>query len=154
MPISDARDHLADVVNRAVYAGTVTHLTRRGRRLAVVVSEAHLAEEDARAREEATAAACRALWLGVRGADEGTQAAVRAVIGDLMDVAEDASDVAVAGAAMAERRGGALWRGRWRRAGGGGAICWWARRRPGPGRRRARRWRRGGPARGRCRGSR
>ncbi len=43
MPISDARDHLADVVNRAVYAGTPTHLTRRGRRLAVVVSEAHLA---------------------------------------------------------------------------------------------------------------
>ena len=107
MPISDARDHLADVVNRAVYAGTVTHLTRRGRRLAVVVSEAHLAEEDAKAREEATAAACRALWLGVRGADEGTQAAVRAVIGDLMDVAEDASDVAAAGAAMAERRVGA-----------------------------------------------
>ena len=61
MPISDARDHLADVVNRAVYAGTPTHLTRRGRRLAVVVSEDHLAEEDARAREEATAAACRAL---------------------------------------------------------------------------------------------
>src|SRR6266705_4648909 len=90
MPIYDARDHLADVVNRAVYAGTPTHLTRRGRRLAVVVSEAHLAEEDARAREEATAAACRALWLGVRDADARTQAAVREVISRLMDLAEDA----------------------------------------------------------------
>lgn len=107
MPISDARDHLADVVNRAVYAGTPTHLTRRGRRLAVVVSEAHLAEADARAREEATAAACRALWLGVRDADETTRAAVRTVIGRLMDTAEDASDQAAFDAATAERRSGA-----------------------------------------------
>lgn len=107
MPISDARDHLADVVNRAVYAGTPTHLTRRGRRLAVVVSEAHLAEEDARAREEATAAACRALWLGVRDADETTRETVRAVIGRLMDTVEDASDQAAVDAATAERRSGA-----------------------------------------------
>ncbi len=107
MPISDARDHLADVVNRAVYAGTPTHLTRRGRRLAVVVSEAHLAEEDARAREEATAVACRALWLGVRDADARTRAAVRDVISRLMDLAEDASDVAAVDAAMAERQAGA-----------------------------------------------
>ncbi len=107
MPISDARDHLADVVNRAVYAGTPTHLTRRGRRLAVVVSEAHLAEEDARAREEATAAACRALWLGVRDADETTREAVRAVIGRLMDTVEDVSDQAAVDAATAERRSGA-----------------------------------------------
>jgi mRNA interferase RelE/StbE len=45
MPISDARDHLADVVNRAVYGGTVTHLTRCGRRLAAIVSSAQLAAE-------------------------------------------------------------------------------------------------------------
>jgi prevent-host-death family protein len=112
MPISDARDHLADVVNRAVYGGTPTHLTRRGHRLAVVVSEAHLAEEDTRAREEATVAACRALWLGVRDADERTQAAVREVISRLMDAAEDAADAAAVDAAMAERQAGArplLW---------------------------------------------
>lgn len=107
MPISEARDHLADVVNRAVYAGTPTHLTRRGRRLAVVVSEAHLAEEDARAREEATATACRALWLGVRDADGKTQAAVREAIGRMMEAAEDASDLAAVDAAMAERQAGA-----------------------------------------------
>jgi prevent-host-death family protein len=107
MPISEARDHLADVVNRAVYAGTPTHLTRRGRRLAVVVSEAHVAEEDTRAREEATAAACRALWLGVRDADEKTRAAVREVIRHLMDAAEDASDQAAVDAAMSERQAGA-----------------------------------------------
>jgi antitoxin (DNA-binding transcriptional repressor) of toxin-antitoxin stability system len=107
MPISDVRDHLADVVNRAVYAGTSTHLTRRGRRLAVAVSEAHLAEEDARAREEATADACRALWPEVRDADETTREGVRAVIGGLMDIVEDASDLAAVGAATAERRSGA-----------------------------------------------
>src|ERR1022692_3096495 len=103
MPISDARDQLADVVNRAVYGGTPTHLTRRGRRLAVVVSETHLAEEETRAREEATAAACRALWLGVQDADERTRAAVRAVIARLMDAAEDA---AALDAAQAERDAG------------------------------------------------
>ncbi len=64
------------------------------------------AEEDARAREEATAVACRALWLGVRDADETTRAAVRAVIGRLIDTAEDASDQAAVDAATAERRSG------------------------------------------------
>src|ERR1022692_1507885 len=103
MPIPAARDQLADVVNRAVYGGTPTHLTRRGRRLAVVVSETHLADEETRAREEATAAACRALWLGVQDADERTRAAVRAVIARLMDAAEDA---AALDAAQAERDAG------------------------------------------------
>jgi len=107
MPISDARDQLADVVNRAVYGGTPTHLTRRGRRLAVVVSETHLAAEETRAREEATAAACRALWLGVQDASEQTRAAVRAVIATLMDAAEDASDLATLDAAQAEGETGA-----------------------------------------------
>jgi antitoxin Phd len=107
MPISDARDQLADVVNRAVYGGTPTHLTRRGRRLAVVVSETYLAEEEARARKEATAAACRALWLSVKDASEQTQTAVRAVIDELMDTAENASDLAAVDAAEAERQAGA-----------------------------------------------
>jgi antitoxin Phd len=107
MPISDARDQLADVVNRAVYGGMPTHLTRRGRRLAVVVSETYLAEEEMRAREEATAAACRALWRGVKDAGERTQALVRAVIADLMDGAEDATDLAALDASEAERQTGA-----------------------------------------------
>ena len=80
MPISDARDQLANVISRAVYGGTPTHLTRCGRRLAVIVSETHPAEEETRAREEATAAACRAQWLGVQDASEQTKAAVQAVI--------------------------------------------------------------------------
>jgi len=37
LSITDARDRLADVVNEAAYAGQVTFLTRRGRRLAAVV---------------------------------------------------------------------------------------------------------------------
>lgn len=36
--ITDARDRLADVVNEAAYTGQVTYLTRRGRRLAAIVS--------------------------------------------------------------------------------------------------------------------
>ena len=36
-PITEARDHLADLVNRAAYAGETIYLTRRGRRLAAIV---------------------------------------------------------------------------------------------------------------------
>lgn len=38
LPITNARDRLADVVNEAAYTGQVTYLTRRGRRLAAIVS--------------------------------------------------------------------------------------------------------------------
>lgn len=37
LPITDARDRLADVVNDAAYGGQATYLTRRGRRLAAIV---------------------------------------------------------------------------------------------------------------------
>jgi prevent-host-death family protein len=51
MPVSDARQHLSEVVNRAAYAGEAVYLTRRGRRLAAVVPvevlEALEAAEDA-----------------------------------------------------------------------------------------------------------
>ncbi|MFL6094049.1 MAG: type II toxin-antitoxin system Phd/YefM family antitoxin [Blastococcus sp.] len=51
MPVSDARDHLADVVNRAAYSGEAVYITRRGRRLAAIVPaevlEAIEAAEDA-----------------------------------------------------------------------------------------------------------
>ena len=49
MPISDARDHLTDVVNRAVYGGESTYITRRGQRLAIIMSPAQLAADRARA---------------------------------------------------------------------------------------------------------
>jgi antitoxin Phd len=107
MPITAARDNLADVVNRAVYGGTVTYLTRRGRRLAAVVPAARLAADDAAAREAATAQACRELWASVAGADESTRAAVRAVIDRLMEDAEDAADIADADEAWAAVEAGA-----------------------------------------------
>lgn len=44
LPISDARDQLTDVVNSAAYAGAVTYVTRRDRRLAAIVP-AELAEQ-------------------------------------------------------------------------------------------------------------
>ena len=37
LPVTDARDRLANVVNEAAYAGQVTYLTRRGRRVAAIV---------------------------------------------------------------------------------------------------------------------
>lgn len=37
MAVTDARDHLADVVNRVAYSGETTYLTRRGRRMAAIV---------------------------------------------------------------------------------------------------------------------
>ncbi|MEV4710014.1 prevent-host-death protein [Micromonospora sp. NPDC049374] len=36
LPISDARDSLADVVSRAHYAGRITYVPRRGQRLAAI----------------------------------------------------------------------------------------------------------------------
>jgi prevent-host-death family protein len=107
LPITEARDQFADVVNRAAYAGAVTYVTRRGRRLAAIVPAAQLAAEAAQAGEEATARACRLLWRSVAGADEVTQAKVRAVIEQLMDAAEDVSDVAAVDAAHAELDAGA-----------------------------------------------
>jgi len=107
MPISEAREHLADVVNRAAYAGTVTYLTRRGRRLAAIVSATQLAADEAKAREVATAEACGQLWRSVADADEATRERVRSVIDALIEEVEDAADVAAAEAAYAEIEAGA-----------------------------------------------
>ncbi len=38
MPITEARDHLGDIVNRAQHGGRHTILTRNGKRVAVVIS--------------------------------------------------------------------------------------------------------------------
>jgi prevent-host-death family protein len=37
LTISAARDHLADVVSRAAYAGRITYVTRHGQRMAAIV---------------------------------------------------------------------------------------------------------------------
>jgi prevent-host-death family protein len=37
LPISDARDHLAEVVAQATYAGQITYITKRGRRVGAIV---------------------------------------------------------------------------------------------------------------------
>lgn len=50
--VSDAREHLADVVSRAAYAGERTYLTRRGRRVAAVVPAELLEELEALEAEE------------------------------------------------------------------------------------------------------
>lgn len=95
LPISDARDHLADVVNRAVYAGEPTYLTRRGRRLAVVASPATIAADQAEAARLAVASAARQMWADAQDRDEATQAAVRAIIDRAVQAAEDAADLAL-----------------------------------------------------------
>lgn len=58
LPISDARDSLADVVSRAHYAGRITYVTRCGQRLAAVVP-AEVAEAIERAEDAADVAAAR-----------------------------------------------------------------------------------------------
>jgi prevent-host-death family protein len=107
MPISDAREHLADVVNRAVYGGEPTYLTRRGRRLALVVSAGQVAADQARAAEQATAEVCRELWQSVADSDDATRAAVRHVIDRLITLAEDTADKAAIVAARQDRESGA-----------------------------------------------
>jgi prevent-host-death family protein len=51
IPISDARDHFADVVGQATYAGRITYITKRGQRVGAIVpvdvAEAAEAAEDA-----------------------------------------------------------------------------------------------------------
>lgn len=49
IPVSAARERLADVVNSVVYGGSITYLTRHGRRLAAIVS-AQIAEDIERQR--------------------------------------------------------------------------------------------------------
>jgi prevent-host-death family protein len=50
-PISEARDHLTELVSRAAHDGQITYITRRGRRMAAIVplevAEAADAAEDA-----------------------------------------------------------------------------------------------------------
>jgi antitoxin Phd len=107
MTISEAREHFADVVNRAVYGGEATYLTRRGRRLAVVVSAAQLAADEARARQDATVEACRQVWQSVAGASDATRAAVRAGLDELIEATEDIADLAVLKAVREDHESGA-----------------------------------------------
>jgi hypothetical protein len=100
-----------------IYAGEVTHLTRRGQRVAAIVSTARLATAEAVAREDAIARVCQALWESVQDADEATRARVREVIDRALGSAEDATNPAAAETAEAELEAGAapgppeqLWR--------------------------------------------
>jgi prevent-host-death family protein len=106
--ISEAREHLADVVNRAIYIGEPTYLTRRGRRLAAIVPAERAAADIALEREFATVEACRELWLAVRDhADEALKGRVRATIDRLVAAVEDQADGAAADAADAASQAGA-----------------------------------------------
>lgn len=50
LPVSEARERLADVI-AAAEAGTVVHLTRHGRRVAAVVPEAMAETADSQVRK-------------------------------------------------------------------------------------------------------
>jgi prevent-host-death family protein len=106
MPISDAREHLADVVNRAVYGGEATYLTRRGRRLALVMSAAQLDADRARARQHAVIDTYRQLWKRAADADDATRATIRELIDEGVEIAEDLADIAVLRASMNDRVSG------------------------------------------------
>jgi prevent-host-death family protein len=93
MPISDAREHLADVVNRAVYGGEATYLTRRGRRLAVILSPAELAAGKARAEYAGIVKACQQMWADAAGEDEATRERLRGILDKAIAMAEDTADI-------------------------------------------------------------
>lgn len=107
MPISAVRENLTDVVNRAVYGGEPTYITRRGRRLALVVSAAQLEADKARAREQTTVEIYRQLWERFATADEATRTVIREVIDTATELAEDIADLAVLKASMDDREFGA-----------------------------------------------
>ena len=58
MAVTEAREHLSDVVNRAAYGGETVFLTRRGRRVAAIVP-AELLEALEAAEDAADVAAAR-----------------------------------------------------------------------------------------------
>ena len=78
MRLSDARDHLADVVNQATYGKEPIYLTRRGKRVVAIVDSAYLDQliqgaEDAvdaadadRARQEMAGGAVAIPWEQVK----------------------------------------------------------------------------------------
>ena len=96
LPISEAREQLTDVVNRAVYAGEATYITRRGRRLAVVTSAAQLEADRARSRQQAVLDTCRRLWAEVSSTGDGAaRDYVRSVLDRIIEDAEDLADQTV-----------------------------------------------------------
>jgi prevent-host-death family protein len=103
MPISEAREHLTDVVNRAVYAGESTYITRRGKRLAIVMSPAQLAADQARAEQQAVLRTCRLLWQSAASANDTTRAIIRELIDKTIEDAEDTADTAVVAASDEDR---------------------------------------------------
>jgi prevent-host-death family protein len=95
MAISDAREHLTEVVNRAVYAAELTYITRRGRRLAVVASAAQLEADRARVAQQAVLDTCRRLWAAAADADDTIREHLRQALDRIMDDADDFADQAV-----------------------------------------------------------
>ncbi|MFC7480720.1 type II toxin-antitoxin system Phd/YefM family antitoxin [Luedemannella flava] len=69
MPISSARDDLANVVSRAHFNGRITYLTRRGQRLAAIVP-AELAEAIERAEDAADVNAAREALARIDAGDK------------------------------------------------------------------------------------
>jgi prevent-host-death family protein len=69
LTISDARDHLADVVSRAAYAGRITYVTRRGQRLAAIVP-VEMAEAVERAEDAQDVAAAREALARIDAGDK------------------------------------------------------------------------------------
>jgi prevent-host-death family protein len=108
MPISDARDHLTDVVNRAVYGGEATYITRRGQRLVIVLSAAQHDADQARASQQGAVIACRRLWQSAASANDTTRAVIRELIDRTIEEAEDTADLAVIAASDEDQAHGTI----------------------------------------------
>jgi hypothetical protein len=87
--------------------GEATYLTRRGRRLALVMSAAQLEADKAMARQQAIVETYRQLWERFADADDATREAIRDLIDVAIELAEDSADLQVLRASMDDRESGA-----------------------------------------------
>lgn len=104
LPISEARDNLAEVVNKVAYGGEVRYLTRRGRRLAVLAS----LEAIARTRAEALESVAALVKTALESLDENSDGKpkLRELLDELVELIEDEEDIAAAEAALARIEAG------------------------------------------------
>lgn len=80
LTISEARTHLADLVNQAAYTGRITYVTRRGKRVAAIVP-AEIGEIVERLEDEEDVAGARAATAAIAAGE--TPITIEALRADL-----------------------------------------------------------------------
>jgi antitoxin Phd len=106
MAISDARDQLSDVVNRAAFGGQKTYITRRGRRLAVVASPDQIAADQAEAARLGVLRVARQALEELEEYPEAIRDALRDTIARAIELAEDSNDLTLYNLSVSNEEGG------------------------------------------------